>query len=447
MVRSSLVVTTSGLEEEVLYALWKWIHHIPVYQNAFAPPFAQSYYNWLFYVVYGQAVGSSLRLFGLSDESLPLLARLVTLGLTVVAMAVVARMIAVKRPGGHAILFSLVILLTPLNGFWVLTARPDMAALLFELAGLGAILLSGKKQWPGLFWLSISAFYCAWAFKQTNVAGWLAACIYLFWIGRPSRALILFAVPAFLFGVTLASGGPDFRYAMLQANFHPGYSPVQSVQLFGRALLKAPLFGAGLLVVLHALIVERRKDLLVIAAGVALFIGLLTAGKELASDNYFIPAATFASIALCDVLAKSTTLAAIIPFAFQAGVGGAILLGFAGRTAPAVTNELTLLKPNLIQIGKPALVTELGGNLPWFQPMPPNFVFAPAYFIDRAAGESFVNGGMGGMIRSGQIGVVVCPKADPCAEFDGADLSRLPLIREDAYWRYLSTTSATPSTP
>ena len=70
-------VLTSGYEEESLFAIWKWINKQAVYGNAFAPPFAQSYFNWLFYFVYGAfqlrfAFNSQARfLSGARDHSLP----------------------------------------------------------------------------------------------------------------------------------------------------------------------------------------------------------------------------------------------------------------------------------------------------------------------------------------------------------------------------------------
>ena len=50
-----LHITTSGYEEESLYALWKYLYRPQeVYSDFHNMPFAASYFNWLFYSAYGE---------------------------------------------------------------------------------------------------------------------------------------------------------------------------------------------------------------------------------------------------------------------------------------------------------------------------------------------------------------------------------------------------------
>src|SRR5438045_9141407 len=46
-------VTTSGCEEEALFSLWRFAHGEAVYSDPTLLPYAISYFNWLFYLVYG----------------------------------------------------------------------------------------------------------------------------------------------------------------------------------------------------------------------------------------------------------------------------------------------------------------------------------------------------------------------------------------------------------
>src|SRR5260221_372440 len=61
-IRFSSIIITSGFEEESLFAIWKWTRGIAIYQNPFAPPFAQSFFNWLFYATYGEASRIGMRI-------------------------------------------------------------------------------------------------------------------------------------------------------------------------------------------------------------------------------------------------------------------------------------------------------------------------------------------------------------------------------------------------
>ena len=81
-------------------------------------------------------------------------------------------------------------------------------------------------------------------------------------------------------------------------------------------------------------------------------------------------------------------------------------------------------------------------NLPWFQERTPHFVLATTYFIDKALGKRFTFGGVAGMIRSGRIGVLVCPRDKVNEPFDGIVPASLRKIREDSKWAYFATQPA-----
>ncbi len=402
------------------------------------PPFAASYYNWTFYGCYGAVTGAALDLFHLSSESLPLLCRLVTL-LFAFGVAVVSyHLIRTGSPAPRTFLpaaFGLLIAFNPLTGYWIMTTRPDVGGLLFELIALDLIQLALDRDRENLIWAAIPFFYLAWAFKQTNVTALAASCICLWINSRRRWFAILTTATAALFTLTLAAGGEVYRYSILQTNLGMDHALTQSLRLFGLSIVEFRLFAAGI-----GVLVTRRqyRDLMPLASLVALAFALATSSKDLASDNYFLPAAAFAGGVLgrevCPTgfrrLAQVSLLllgaAAIIPFS-----------GIRGSTTAVPFGQLRLLQPSLDSIGKRAVVTQREGNLPWFQRREPFFVYCARYSSYRAAGLDFQRDGIGGMIRAGEIEVVACPKED-CDEFDGARLGGLPILKEDAYWRYLS---------
>ena len=166
-------VLTSGYEEESLFAIWKWINKQAVYGNAFAPPFAQSYFNWLFYFVYGAFSSGLLSIAKLDSLAVPVITRCLTFALASVSVLVVYQLLSPltfnRRLAGSAI-----IAFNPLVGFWAVTTRPDVGALAFGLVGVWCIGKSARQHSSAWIGMAFLAFYCSWAFKQIYVAAFAA---------------------------------------------------------------------------------------------------------------------------------------------------------------------------------------------------------------------------------------------------------------------------------
>ena len=243
--RGGPYVFTSGAEEESLFAIWKWMYGQKVYANPFDPPFALSAFNWLFYYTYGSFASAVSSLLSLEPSALPSVARfltvLLTLALGILVYALLAPLNISRRVAG-----SVVVALNPLIGFWSVTARPDIGALLFDLAGLWCV---KKADRSGSLWLipALAMFYGAWAFKQSFVAGLIAACLYLFISGRRKQAFLLGGGSVIAFGATLALGDADYRYDALWGQSSVWLSVSIALHNCLWAFLKAPLFPLGLI--------------------------------------------------------------------------------------------------------------------------------------------------------------------------------------------------------
>jgi hypothetical protein len=439
--RAGPYIRTSGWEEESLFAIWKRIHGQKVYANPFAPPFAESYFNWLFYWAYGTATAAINHLLQLSPSALPGVARSLTVLLTVLSAALVYALLAplnaLRRVAGSAI-----IALNPLVGFWSVTARPDIAALACDLAGLWCV---KKACRAGSAWLipACMAFYGAWAFKQIYVAALLATLLYLFAAGKRAPAIFLGASVGVGFCATLALGTADYRYALLWSQVRLPFSVAEGFHSLLWAFLKAPLFGLGLISVL-VMIRNVHRDLLALTALVSCALMLPASGKLAAADNYFIEPAALCSVVL---LAADTKWPVIAGAAAQLLPVAMIFAGAAGQRAAMPIPELALLQTQLAELPGPIVVTVNQGNLPWFQEKPPNFVLAATYAFEHARGAPFAFDGVGGMIRSGRIRVLVCPRSNAAESFDGVVPASLRKIGEDSYWDYFETTGSGASGP
>ena len=298
--REGPYVFTSGWEWESLFAIWKWMHGEKVFADPFEPPFAVSSYNWLFYWTYGAFASGVISLLGLEPSALPSVARFLTVLLTltsgILVYALLAPLNLLSRIAG-----SVVIALNPLIGFWSVTTRPDIAALVCDLAGLWCVKNAGRS---GFVWLipAWASFYGAWAFKQSFVAALTAACLYLFISGSRKQALLLGGGTAIAFAATLALGDTDYRYALLWSQAGTWLSASVAFHNCAWAFLKAPLFPLGLI----SILVSVRKihlDLLALTGLVSFALMLPASGKIGASDNYFFESAVVCSIVfLVDLL-------------------------------------------------------------------------------------------------------------------------------------------------
>ena len=441
--RGGPYVFTTGAEQESLFSVWKSMRGDKVYPNPFEPPFAASYYNWLFYWSYG-CFASAFRPLQWSSLALPSTARFLTLALTVASGFLVYALLAplnfVRRIAG-----SLVIALNPLIGFWSVTVRPDLGALVCDLAGLWCVTKANRSS---AIWLmpALAAFYGAWAFKQHFVAGLIASCIYLVASARWKQAFMLGAGAAIAFSVTIACGDAEYRYVLLESQLSSfGFSLLGAVSNCLDAFLKAPLFALGLISILASM---RKVPLNLFAIGGAISFALLlpASAKELAASNLFFEPAALCSIAFLLAWSEWRIFAAALaqlfsPVAIFGGLG-LILWGPFGALSALPKPQLSLIEPTVRVLPGPVIVTESEANLPWFQKRPPYFVVASSYEFDRRRGKTFAFDGVAGMIRAGLIKVLVCPRADIEKSFDGIVPASFRKIREDSYWSYFDTAAS-----
>jgi hypothetical protein len=429
-------VTTSGFEDESLFAIWKWIHGQKVFSDPFDPPFAASYFNWLFYYTYGAFTSAICSLLNLEPSALPSVARfltvLFTLACGVLVYALLEPLSRFRRIAG-----SMAVTLNPLIGFWSVTARPDIAALFFDLAGLWCV---KKAERSGSSWLiaALAMFYGAWSFKQSFVAALIAACVYLFISGMRKQALLLGGGAFIAFGLTLALGDVDYRYNLLWSQSGMWLSASLAFHNCLWAFMKAPLFPLGLIVIL-ASIRKIHLNLLALMGFFSFVLMLLASAKVGASDNYFFESATACSIIF--VLSFFEWRAFIGALAQSVPVG-LIFAGLAGVLIEQPTPELALLRPGLAKLTGPIIVTTPEGNLPWFQKTPPHFILAAGYGFDRLRAKPFAFDGVAGMIRTGLIKVLVCPRTEVDNPFDGIVPASFAKIGEDSYWAYFDTMRA-----
>jgi hypothetical protein len=468
-------LTTTGCEEEALFPIWKFAREGTVYADPQSIPFSVSYYNWLFFFVYGGVVKVLFSLFSFDDNVLPILTRLLTLGFAGASIGIVYAilgMLNVARISTSRLLrfsCSVFLILSPLTGSWLYTARPDLAAITCELLGLWFVLRFIDTQRIGFLLGSVAACYAAWSFKQNFVHLIGGFCLFLM-LRRQWRELsLVFMMFSVLAGGTLLAGGSAYRHSLIGAQINCKVSFDVALELFQGAARVAPQLVVVVVALVAALILRKGwptskfADLLGGTAIVALGIGFLGAAKQGADTNYFIPASVFGMLwgfNLFTAAGERTFTPASIPsvsrWAILAAFSVMVVMGLSAparkvtasifnprsssgnEVGTAIGREIAQLKQHLEELPGPVFVTDRACNLPWVQRKAPHFVYSFMYSVDRKAGYTFESGGIGGLIEKGYFEtIVVLPRGCAC-ETPGLapsscvhiNMGHLPLVKD-----------------
>jgi hypothetical protein len=468
-------LTTTGCEEEALFPIWKFARHGTVYADPQSIPFSVSYYNWLFFFVYGGVVKVLFALFTLDDSFLPIITRLLTLGFAGASIGIIYAifgMLNVARISTSRLLkftCSVFLILGPLTGSWLYTARPDMAAITCELLGLWCALRFVDTRRSRFLLFSVLACYAAWSFKQNFVHLIGGLCLFLM-LRRQWRELgLVFLVFTVLAGGTLLAGGPGYRHSLIGAQINCKVSFAVALELFQGAVRLAPQLVVVVMALITAVIIRKQwpvskfGDLLGGTAVVALGIGFLGAAKQGADTNYFIPASVFGMLWGFNLLAshgEKTFTPRSIPSVFRWAVLAtftvAVVVGLGAparkvagsifspgpssgnEVGTAIGREIAQLKQRLEELPGPVFVTDRACNLPWVQRKAPHFVYSFMYAVDRKAGYTFESGGIGGLIEKGYFETIVVLQRGCACETPGltpsscvhVNMGHLPLVKD-----------------
>ena len=473
-------LTSTGCEEEALFPIWKAAEGHVVYADADRMPFSASYFNWLFYAVYGGVARGVMAVTHLGADALPAITRLLTLVFAAACVAMIYLLLQTLKPGGLAgsrlgrLACGVFLMANPLTGPWLYTARPDIAALLCELIGLWFALRHVRDGNRGHLVLAVAAGLLAWSFKQNFVHLLGGLCVFFLLRRQWRHCLAVSAMSVVVALGTLWMGGGAYRHALIGAQLNCQVSAESAWLLFQQATANAPqlvALAAGLIIIL--LLRTRWRpapsvELLAAVSLVAFGIGFLGISKQGADTNYFIPASVLAMI-WCLSLRREDASWPVearrgVNFMHWSGVaaaGVAVLAGLwpqIGRSSEAVTrivhargaeatpaapnaalvSELDTLKRHLRELPGPIFVTDRACNLPWIQPKAPHFVYSFMYALDKKAGHPVEGGGIGGLIEAGYFETVVVLDRDCACESSEREaklcshvtMNHLPMVRD-----------------
>ena len=435
---------TSGWEQESLYAVWKVIHGMQVYSDPYRIPFAASVYNWLFYGAYGEIIGACLDLFGLGEEWLPTVGRVLTLLLALGGVAVAHASFATIAggvPWALRLAFSLFLFAGPLVGFWGFSVRPDIAAFVFDI--LAVFLFWRFFPWRPVLAAALcaAAAYGAWALKQGNIIIPVTVTLFLFF-RRDWKPLFTFCgLLIAAYALTMVIGGAGYVAALLETA-RQGFVFANAVHNTLNFVLKsapglAAFAGLGLAALLvpglrRRILGDQSMAFALTGLGVAAAVTLPTSAKVGASENYFFALSYFLVLA---ALIGSARIAegeggrvvrmviAVCMLGWVANMGAVatVLVGLKGVTSVAPQHQRSMqLRRCMADLAKPVFVDDTYLSLPWMNPEGPHFSVSFNYQFDRQAGADFEGGGIGGMIERGDFASLLIDHSGDT--FDGGRL-------------------------
>ena len=460
-----LQLVTSGAEYESLYAIWKYVHGFAVYADHTRIPFAGSFYNWLYYVFYGEITKWVLGALSLGDAWLPTVTRLITATGVVYGTWITARLFLefpaasddnLKRLG---LAFALLVFFGPLMGFFGIATQPDIWGFAFDVTAIYVFLrLYERRPLMGicLFWLFA---YLAWGFKQIFVFSTGTVGLFLL-LRRDWKMLgVLIVLSVLAWGATLAFG--TSQYVKNIVTFGGVTVSLSWPQLFrnlGNAGIKFLPLLLGLAGVAAAMVRSNRlRDFVGNAVssittktpdthfGLALLGSIVTgvlvipaSAKLGAAENYYFLFSFFLSLLFLFALAKVAETGAwpttvSLPLSIGWLLHGlAICLVLGGVTGVLSTRpqhvSMSSVSKCLIEknLPDPVFIASPYLSLPWMVPAEQHFVVQTNYLWDKPGGVEMEGGGIGGLIDQGYFATIVIPGDT----FDGSDLRRYRL-RDD----------------
>lgn len=451
---------SSGDEQASLYAIWKYANGLDVFTDPTRSPYAMSYFNALFYTVYGAWTSAWQNLLSLPDAWIPTIARTLTLlgvlagwfGLTIAFRFVASQHVSPRYPAIKplAALAAAVVFVGPLMGFWAFTVRPDVWALVCEVLGLLVFLRTYGRNRILAVTLAAGIFFIGWMFKQSTLG---AACgVGLFLLSeRRALPLVLYcAVFWGLCGFSIIGGSDTYRESLFFSKIALAYSPGHALGVWANTAAKALPVYLPLLFLFHVFVRHadyRRRFVsdwiarffltgFFAAAGI-MFVLTLQDGS---AENYTFAPTIFAAGLLIRglVVADGMPAGSVIG---RVGLGATalhtvlcilVIGGAVGVLDAASKNNTnwTEMKACIAKLPKPIFVQNTYLSLPWMTESAEPFVLAHTYARARELSVPHEKDGIGGRISAGEFKTLVLFTDQAETGYDGARLDNYELRSE-----------------
>ncbi|MGE0446651.1 MAG: hypothetical protein AB7P99_15600 [Vicinamibacterales bacterium] len=286
---------TSGLEGVHINLVYRVASGISPYHDL-STDATSAIYNVGFYAVYGALAG----VLGMSPSGL-LGLRVVTLLAGAAPAAALVAVAGQEQPHSsraRRTAIAVVAIITPFTGWWLLTVRPDMLAVAFELTGFALIRASGRWRSPARALGAGAAFAAAFLMKQ-NAVGVLGAILVFLAVRREWKpALLIAALPLACLPAAALVGGPHFVQHTWFAPASTAFEAASWYRLLGEVAMTGGAAFIGLAAVTPRAALRRIDAVPIwLPVAVVVVLALPQLARVGAGRNYLIGAVALASVA------------------------------------------------------------------------------------------------------------------------------------------------------
>jgi hypothetical protein len=413
-----LQLITSGWEEEALYTFWKFIHSKPIYEDPYKIPYVSSFFNWLFYYIYGYIIKLVMVVFSLKDDWIPTLGHVTTIfissSLGILFYKFGRKLLSKKEDRLSLFAISTFVCLGPLMGFWSMTLRPDILALTVEFCAFLYFIRNFEKA-PNKTSIVFSLLaYLAWSVKHNYVLVLVGVCLYLIFSKSFRQLIIVVLISWSLYGLTFYFGGEVYRHSILFSQKNLGFQIGVGVKNFSTYAIKSlPIlsgFFAAVFLHLRGKNTVEKSLIIKVLVSILLFgypFVLILASKYLSSDNYYFSIFLYTAVGFVYALSQYNDhkLFKAISTLGSLGTCVAILLiltGRIGNLSNRYIHNFNLQQQKCIaMLEKPLYTLTTYASLPWINPTEPHFLLSSIYLQDRALGYKFEKGGIDAIVATG----------------------------------------------
>ena len=379
---------TGGIEDEGLLAIWL-TQNTDFFQNHYLFfPKIENYdnkifnlfqYNWLWYISNSQLVALFENIFSLSDKYFANLVRVNNLIFSIISF-IILFLIFLKQKISHKInfIFCFFIIFGPLVGFWSISAKPDMAYLMFEIFAIYLVINNiNKLNYKNILFITL-VLYLSWSMKQTSIITSISLFIYL--ILKKDRIIFFYCFSFLtLIIITFSIGGENYINNLLWLDAKTNFSLLHFFKLFFSSILKIlPIFILAILILIklnnEKKLATKNDNLFlftIIGIACSMLNILLSYHIGSAPNYYFITSVyllIFVMLKFKQIYSFNSKFKTLFNLSLivQIVLINLVIFGFVGRTKPFHFDQVKNFKVCTSSIEKPIFFSKIEYyRLPW----------------------------------------------------------------------------------
>lgn len=379
-----LHVQTGGAEDTGIFAIWliknsfnSYSHYLEFeleIENSHL--FSAFHYNWLFYYLHAFLAKFSSDLLKLDDLWLPTQIRINTLIFSIIVFFYLVKIYNLFINSYKNIVFAFYIIFGPLTGFWVMSVKPDITYLLFEVVGIFLIIKNLKDlNYFKILLISI-LLIGAWSVKQNSFVTALSFALYLIF-EKKYKFFFFFILNLTFFFIIIITLGPETLLENLswQKGSALRFDSVHFYNVFKDSFSKILIIYTSLFIFIIKILYRKtnslnllkkdKKKYFLIIGSVCSLSQILFSFHYGSAVNYYFIFSIYISIYLINYIGNSNNLFLNLSIIVQIILILLILIGFKGRNSPVVYKNINEYINCVKNLKSPIYSSKEYYRLPW----------------------------------------------------------------------------------